>query len=164
MTPVLTLFVPQIWRIMKGKLNLHPLADFQNYREAVRQMMEDGWVLPRDLLPSAVNAALIPVDLLDFGPEFVVKANLPGVKAEDVSLSIVEDKLTIRATLNEEQDTRGGTYLRRERKATAFIRILTLPAPVEAGRAEAVCKNGILTLTLPKSKNNRPRIIKTRAE
>jgi HSP20 family protein len=149
---------------MSEKFSFDPLADFQNYRDALRQMIEGGWVLPRDLMPSAMNAIVIPVDVLDNGPEIVVKAGLAGVKPQDVSISVLGDTLTIKATLDEEDENRGATYLRRERKATAFVRTLSLPVPVEAEHAEARFKNGVLTLTLPKIPSIRPRVIKVQSE
>lgn len=144
---------------MKEKFSFDPLADFRNYREALRQMLEGGWVLPRDFMPSPMNAVVIPVDLLDNGTELVVKASLPGVKPEDVSISILKNTLTIRAFAGADDDIHGATYLRQERKASAFIRTLSLPLPVEAEQAEAHYKNGVLTLTLPKAASVRPRII-----
>ncbi len=144
---------------MKDKFLFDPLSDFQNYREAFRQMLEGGWVLPRDLMPSPMNAVVVAVDVLDNGTELVVKAGLPGVKPEDISISVLDDTLTIKATLSDEDDIRGATYLRRERKATAFIRSLKLPVKVEAGKTEARCKNGVLTLCLPKQTSQRPRTI-----
>ncbi len=145
---------------MPQKFLFDPLADFQNYREALRQMLEGGWVLPRDLMPSPMNAVVIPVDVLDNGTELVVRASLPGVRPEDVSISVLDKSLTIKAALNDEDDIRGATYLRHERKATAFVRSLTLPMAVDAARAEARYKNGVLTLTLPKRENLRQRILK----
>jgi HSP20 family protein len=115
-------------------------------------------------MPSAMNAIVIPVDVLDNGPEIVVKAGLAGVKPQDVSISVLGDTLTIKATLDEEDENRGATYLRRERKATAFVRTLSLPVPVEAEHAEARFKNGVLTLTLPKIPSIRPRVIKVQSE
>ncbi len=144
---------------MREKFSFDTLAEFRNNREALRQMLEGGWVLPRDLMPSPMNAVVIPVDLLDNGTELVVKASLPGVKPEDVSISVLKNTLTIRATASAEDDIRGATYLRRERKASAFVRALSLPVAVEASRAEAHYKNGVLTLTLPKQESVRPRII-----
>lgn len=144
---------------MKEMFSLDPLADIKNYREALRRMIEGGWVLPRDLMPSAMNAVVIPVDLLDNGTELVVKASLPGVKPEDVSISVLKNTLTIRAIISEEEDIRGATYLRQERKAREYLRTLNLPMTVVAERAEARYKNGVLTLTLPKTDSVRPRII-----
>jgi HSP20 family protein len=145
---------------MKDKFSLDPLADFQNYREALRKMVEGGWVLPRDLMPSAMNAIVIPVDMLDNGPELVIKASLAGVRPEDVSISVKGDTLTIHATVDESDENRGATYLRRERKATTFVRTISLPVPVEAEHADARYKNGVLTLTLPKVARVRPRVIR----
>jgi len=149
---------------MREKFSFDPLADFRNYREALRQMVEGGWVLPRDLMPSAMNAIVIPVDVLDNGPEIVVKASLAGVKPEDVSINVLGDTLTIKATVNEEEENRGATYLRRERKASAFVRTISLPVEVEAEHAEARYRNGVLTLTLPKVASLRPRVIKVETE
>jgi HSP20 family protein len=149
---------------MNPKFSFDPLADLRNYREALRQMLEGGWVLPRDLMPSALNAVVIPVDVLDNGPEIVIKAGLPGVKPEDVSISVLGGKLTIKATPSEEIDVKGATYLRRERRASAFVRSLSLPVSVDAGQADARFKNGVLTLTLPKDENVRPRVIKVQPE
>ncbi len=145
---------------MSDKFSFDPFADLQNYREAMRQMLEGGWVLPRDLMPSAMNAVVIPVDVLDVGPEIIVQANLPGVTQDNVSITVLGDTLTIKANLPEEEVFRGATYLRRERKASAFVRSLTLPMAVEAERAEANFKNGVLTLVLPKSESVRPKVIR----
>ena len=146
------------------RFSIDPMADLQNYREAFRQFLEGNWVLPRDLMPSPMNAVVVPVDVLDNGTEIVVKAGLPGVKPEDVSISVLGDTLTIKATLSDEDDIKGATYLHHERRASTFIRSLSLPVSVEAERAEARFKNGVLTLTLPKSANFRPRIIKVTPE
>jgi HSP20 family protein len=144
---------------MPDKFNFDPLADFHNYREALRLMLGGGWVLPRDLMPSPMNAVVIPVDVIDNGPEMVVKASLPGVRPEDVSISVLGDTLTIKASIGEDDELRGATYLRHERRAVNFIRTLSLPLKVEAGRADARFKNGVLTLTLPKADSVRPRVI-----
>jgi HSP20 family protein len=149
---------------MANKLSFDPLADFKNYRNALRQMLEGGWVLPRDLMPSPLNAVVTPVEVLDNGTELIVKASLPGVKPEDVSISILKGTLTIQATMNEENELRGATYLRHERRADTFIRTLSLPIAVEALNADARFKNGVLTLTLRKSESVRPRIIKVLPE
>ncbi len=142
------------------KFSFDPLADFKNYREALRQMWEGGWALPRDLMPSPLNAIVIPVDLLDNGTELVVKASIPGARAEDVAISVTGSTLTIKATRADEDDIRGATYLRRERKASAFVRTLSLPVAVAADQADARFKNGVLTLVLPKRESLRPRSIK----
>jgi HSP20 family protein len=145
---------------MNDKFSFDPMNDLHNYREAVRQLLEGGWVLPRDLMPSAMNAIVVPVDVIDNGPEIIIRASLPGVRPEDVSITVLGDTLTIKANIPEEENLQGATYLRHERKATAFVRSLSLPISVEAERAEARFKNGVLNLTLPKSESVRPKIIR----
>lgn len=145
---------------MSDKFSFDPFADLQNYRRAIRQLLEGGWVLPRDLMPSAMNAIVVPVDLIDNGPELVLKTSLPGVRPEDVVVTVLGDILTIKAPIPEDEEVKGATYLRRERKATAYLRSLTLPVAVLPDRAEARFKNGVLTLTLPKTESVRPRTIK----
>jgi HSP20 family protein len=151
---------------MTDRFSFDPMADLNNYREALRQMLEGGWVLPRDLMPSPMNAVVIPVDVLDNGPEIVIKANMPGVKPEDVAINVLGDTLTIKASMSDEEDLniRGATYLRRERRVSTLVRSLSLPMPVVAEQSEARFKNGILTLTLPKSESVRPRVIKVMPE
>lgn len=141
---------------MRRRFSLDPISELQNYREALRQMIEGGWVLPRDLLPSPLNAVVAAVDILDNGPDLLIKASLPGAQPEDVLIRVLENTLTIQADLREEDDTRGATYLRRERRATRFVRTLQLPVAVIAERAEAHYRNGVLILSLPKSQAARP--------
>jgi HSP20 family protein len=145
---------------MNEKFSFDPMNDLQNYREAIRQLLEGGWVLPRDLMPSAMNAIVVPVDVIDNGPDIVIRASLPGVRPEDVAITVLGETLTIKAVIPEEETLKGATYLRHERKATSFVRSLSLPISVESERAEARFKHGVLTLTLPKSENVRPKVIR----
>ena len=145
---------------MNEKFSFDPMNDLHNYREAIRQLMEGGWVLPRDLMPSAMNAIVIPVDVIDNGPEIIIRASLPGVGPEDVSITVLGETLTIKAAIPDEDTLKGATFLRHERKATSFVRSLSLPISVESERAEARFKNGVLTLTLPKSESVRPKVIR----
>jgi HSP20 family protein len=147
---------------MPRKFNLDPREDFKNYQAAMRQTLQNGVVLPRDLMPSPMNAIVIPVDVLDNGTEIMVKANLPGVRPEDVSITVLKGTLTIKAEMQDESDTRGAIYLRRERKITSFTRSLSLPSPVNVEKAEAKYKNGVLTLILPKSNRFQTQVISTR--
>lgn len=146
---------------MRKKFRLNPQVDLHNYRQALGQILDGNWTLPRDLLPSALNAAVPPVDVLDNGTEIVVKTNLPGVNPEDVQVNIANKTLTIRASLaQEDEDTRGATYLQHERRTTGFLRTITLPFDVETAKAAARMKHGVLTLILPKSASRRPNVIK----
>jgi HSP20 family protein len=141
-------------------LGFDPISEMSSYRDAARQLFEAGWPTPRDINPSALASVVVPVDVLDTGPEIVVLINLPGVKAEDISISVISNNLTVKGTLQVQPELEGATYLRHERRATAFTRTLSLSYPVDSDRAEAKLNNGVLTLTLPKSESLRPKTIR----
>ena len=140
-----------------------PIQEFNNTRDALRQLAESGMVMPRDLMPSAVATMILPIDLIDDGPQIIVQTNLPGLKAEEVSITVVGTTLTIKATLEKRDEFPGATVLRRERRTGVVARSLTLPVEVEPERAEAKFANGVLTLTLPKSEAIRPKTIRVTA-
>jgi HSP20 family protein len=140
-------------------LGFDPIAELGAYRDAMRQLLEEGWA-PRDIAPSAVASVLMPVDLLDVGPDLVVRANMPGVKAENLTITLSGNALTLKGEVKAEPEFEGATYLRRERRATTFSRSLILPMDVEADHAEAIFSDGVLTLTLPKSESVRPKTIR----
>lgn len=149
---------------MADIFSFDPFVELGAYRDALRQLVESGMLLPRDLLPSAVASVVVAVDVLDTGPEIVVLANLPGVKAEDVQISVVGTTLSIKGSVQTSKEYEGSHIIRRERRATGFIRTVQLPVEVDADRAAAKFSNGVLTLTLPKSETIRPRMIKVESE
>lgn len=149
---------------MADIFSFDPFVELGAYREALRQLVESGMLLPRDLLPSAVASVVVAVDVLDTGPEIVVLANLPGVKAEDVQISVVGTSLSIKGSVQVSKEYEGSHVIRRERRATGFVRTVQLPVEVDADRAAAKFSNGVLTLTLPKSETIRPRMIKVESE
>ena len=145
-------------------LGFDPFVDFNAYRDALRQLVEGGWFMPRDLMPSAVASVVIPLDMLDTGPDIVVQTNLPGVKPADVSITVVGNTLTIKGSLGQQEQFQGANYLRRERHSASFARSIALPISVDAEHAEAKFNNGVLTLTLPKAEAVRPKNIKVQDE
>ncbi len=141
-------------------LGFDPFVELNAYRDALRQLVEGGWFMPRDLLPSAMTAVVIPIDMMDTGPEIIVQTNLPGVKPEEVSVTVVGNTLTIKGTTQQQEEFQGASYLRRERRSTSFTRSVSLPVTVDAEHGEAKFQNGVLTLTLPKAEAVRPKTIK----
>lgn len=145
---------------MPTSVEFDPAAELATLREFARQFVSEGWLGPRDVLPAALSAFSVPVDILDTGPALVVRASLPGLHPNDVRLAIIGETLTLSGKARDEEDEPGVTYLRRERRPLAFHRTLPLPVPVDAEQAEAIFKDGVLTLTLPKNEAVRPRTIK----
>jgi HSP20 family protein len=110
---------------------------------------------------AAVGAAWAPaIDVHEEKDGYIVKAELPGVKREDVSLSLEEDVLTIKGERREEKEEKREGYLRRERAYGAFQRTLQLPRPVKAEAVSAEFKDGVLKIRLPKADTAKSREIK----
>ena len=88
-----------------------------------------------------------------------VRAELPGVKAESLELSVVEGRLLVRGERKTEVEDKSASYHRREREAGFFRRTIALPARVASDRVSAAMKEGVLTITLPKAEEAKPRKI-----
>jgi HSP20 family protein len=87
-----------------------------------------------------------------------VELELPGVKSDELELSVVGDELSIKVE-RPEVEREGAMYHRRERSVGSFARVLRLPIPVNPDRVEAELRHGVLSITLPKAESARPRKI-----
>ena len=104
----------------------------------------------------------LPIDVQADSDEFVISAPVPGLKAEDLQIQILDDVVTLRA--EQEQDEQdGGSLLLREIPQGGFERSVRLPAPLDAQHAEARIENGLLTLRIPKAEEARPKTIAVQA-
>jgi HSP20 family protein len=96
--------------------------------------------------------------------EIVVKASLPGFKADDVQINITGDVLTVRGEMKHEEEKKEKAWHMREQRWGSFERSVALPTNVVADRANADFENGILTITLPKAEEAKPRTISVKAK
>lgn len=140
-----------------------PLTTLRSWREAMRQFLEEGRVDPSDVLPTSLASRLVAVDVLDTGDDLLIRADMPGVKAEKLKITLSGNTLTIKGEVEAEDEPAEAIHLRRERRLSAYSRSITLPVAVEAEKAQAVFGDGVLSLTLPKSEKVRPKIIKVTA-
>jgi HSP20 family protein len=101
----------------------------------------------------------LALDVVESPEEFVVKASLPGVKAEDVNVTFSDDVLTIKAEISSEEEKEDARYHLRERRYGTFARSLTLPRGVNSEGIQAGFEAGVLTLHLPKSEEVKPKRI-----
>ena len=105
-----------------------------------------------------------PVDLSETDSEVVVKAVLPGVKGDEIDISVNDGILTVKGENHAETKDEGESYYRREIRYGAFSRSIPLPATVDHAKAEAEFVDGVLTVTLPKAEEARPKTIKVKAQ
>lgn len=93
-----------------------------------------------------------------------MKAALPGLKPEDVSIDITGETLTIKGESKAEQEVKEKDYLYQERRYGAFSRSVVLPSGLKSDKAEATMEDGVLTLTMPKAEEVKPKAIKVKAK
>jgi HSP20 family protein len=136
-----------------------PFREAISLRDAMTSLLQDSFVRPGGM-PAQGAFATFPLDVSETENEFVVRASLPGVKPDDVQITVHGDTLTIRGESKAEGDRKGEQWHLRERRFGAFQRALTLTTPVDPDQAQASYEHGVLTLTLPKSEAARPRQIK----
>ncbi|HIC95788.1 TPA: Hsp20/alpha crystallin family protein, partial [Candidatus Bipolaricaulota bacterium] len=125
-----------------------PFREMMSLREAIDQLFEESFVRPsRWLMPRWEGVGTLPIDMYETDEAVVVKASIPGIKPEDLDISVAGDTLTIKGETRAEEEVKRENYYCRERRFGAFGRSVTLPVPVVADKAEAVFENGVLTLT-----------------
>jgi len=139
-----------------------PFSELMTLRDAMDRLFEESFVRPGRLLARPAAGA-VPVDVYQQDANIIVKAPLPGVKPEDIDISVVGDTLTIRGEMKQEREVKEEDYVRRERRFGAFSRTVSLPTPVNTSKANATFENGVLTLTLPVAEEAKPKQIKIKA-
>ena len=105
------------------------------------------------------SRAFPAVNITEDAENFYVRGELPGIKAEDLDVSVVEGALLIRGERKLATEDKQANYHRREREAGFFRRMIALPARVDSAKVSAKVKNGVFTITLPKAEEAKPRKI-----
>lgn len=105
-----------------------------------------------------------PIDVEETDNEYIIKAELPGVKKNDVKISATEDTLTISGERKIEREEKGKTYHKIEMNYGQFERSIKFPTEVIADKAKATYKDGILTVSIPKSEKAKPKELEIQVE
>lgn len=157
-----------------------PWSDIVSLREAMNSLLEDSFVRARGGLPRVGGS--LAVDVKEKDDSYEIRASVPGVKPDDVDVSVLGDTVRIRGQFESERrhdqnqdqtqgqgETANGAggqtgqqkerWLIRERRSGAFERVVTLPSAVNSDQATAEFQDGILTITLPKAEEAKPRSI-----
>jgi HSP20 family protein len=127
-------------------------------RDEIDRLFESSIFDPAQSSPllSGWNPAL---DVYEDSDNIVVKAELPGMKKEDIDVSLHDGALSISGERKREEKYEGAETCREERFVGRFQRTITLPSPVDAGKVKAQYKDGILSITLPKTEEAKPKHI-----
>lgn len=140
-----------------------PFGEMVTLRQAMDRLFEDSFVSPLTLRTFNGEAVAPPLDVHQTADEIVVTAALPGIKPDDVDITITGQTLSIRGEFKADEEISRDQYLYRERRHGTFNRQIQLPVRVQGDAASATFENGLLTLSIPKSEEVKPRQIQVKA-
>lgn len=151
---------------MSSLMRFDPEREFLSLRDAMNRLMEESFVLPSMIgeVRGSGRSWGLAVDMYETNDNLLVKASVPGIKPEQLEVTVQGETLTIKGEAQEEQQREQGRYHVRERRQGAFSRTLTLPFPIQSDKVQATFENGVLTLTLPKAEEIKPRSIKVQVK
>ena len=136
-----------------------PLMDLVSFRDAMERLFDERSFRPL-WIGNGERQAAPALDLYTTPDAVIAKVALPGVKPEDVDVTIGDDLVTISGSYKEEKETSDAGYVHHELSQGKFSRVFALPTAVKADAAKAEFKDGLLTLTIPKSDEVKPTHVK----
>jgi HSP20 family protein len=135
-------------------------GELMTLRSAVDRLFDDDFFRPFQVGSVSFEGAGIPLDVTTDADALTVEAALPGIKPEDVEITVENGTLTISGTTSEARKAEDGSYLVQEIRRGTFSRSLTLPNGLEPDKAEATFEHGVLRLRIPKAEQMKPRQIR----
>lgn len=133
-----------------------PFEELERMRREMDRLFED---LAGGTFRESRSGVFPLVNVTEGGDSYYVRAELPGIKGEDLDISVKGNSLSIAGERKIPGEDERAQYHRREREAGRFSRIISLPAQIDTAKVEAHCSDGILTITLPKSEAAKPKQI-----
>jgi HSP20 family protein len=145
---------------MSNLIQWKPARDMMTLRDAMDQLFDEAFTRPIGMMDFSLPA----IDLYQTTDDIVVKAALPGMKADEVEISVTGDMLTLKGEMCQKEVGTDIAYHIREQRYGRFERSLMLPTEVQSDKAKAEFENGILTITLPKAEQVHPKTITVKAK
>jgi HSP20 family protein len=142
---------------------LTPWSGTTAMRKEMERLFDRFWDLDLPEVPT-FGEWMPKIDLAETKDALVVKAEIPGIEPKEIALTLQDQMLTIKGEKKHEKEEKDEHYYRAERAYGAFARNLRLPAPVDGGKVTATFKNGVLTVTLPKTAAAKGATIPIKAE
>ena len=136
-----------------------PFNRAMSLRQMMDRLMEDAFIMPGEHQQPEGGTMSLAVNAYEQGDTFVVEAQLPGMRPEDIDVSIEHGTLTIRGEFQNEDERKDRNYVMREYRRGSFMRSLRLPETIDPDAADARFENGVLRLMFPKSEKAKPRRI-----
>lgn len=138
----------------------NPYREMMSYRNAMDRLVDSDFFNTMSIRTQPRNWGLA-LDVMENDEAYVVKASLPGFDPEDVDITFENEMLTIKAEVKEEQEEKDEErrYYMRERRYGRFSRSISLPSTIDVDAIEANFEAGVLTLSLPKAEEAKPKRI-----
>jgi len=133
-----------------------PLDDFDQVRREMLRLLDSSFGEPG-------AGVFPPVNITQDDDNFYLRAEVPGIKADELSISAVRNRVSLAGKREIQPEHDRVSYHRKERAEGSFDRTVTLPTEVDTERVDARYADGILTLTLPKAEETKPRQITVRS-
>ena len=136
---------------------------FEELERMRRQMDRLSGGLSRGFLREPAAGVFPLMNVTEDKDNYYVRAELPGLKGDELDISVTGDTLSISGERKLPVEDEKAQYHRREREAGRFSRVVSLPAEVNTGKVDARCRDGVLTVVLPKSEAVKPKQITVKA-
>ena len=149
---------------MSNLTRWEPIREMVTLRDAMDRLFDDAFTRPWGQTDGGRSMGLPAVDMYQTDDDVVVKMAVPGIQPEDVQISVTGDTLSIKGELKEKDDNKEKAYHLREQRWGSFERTLALPTDVKADKASADFENGVLTITLPKAEEVKPKTITVKSK
>ncbi len=146
---------------MSNLTRWEPVREMMTLREAMDRLFDDAFTRPLSLRGVSTMPA---IDMYQTEDDVVVKATLPGLKADDVDITVTGETLILRGEFKQENEQKESSYHIREQRYGSFERSILLPTDVKADKAKADFENGILTITMPIAEEVKPKSITIKAK
>lgn len=140
------------------------MPDVVSLREAMDRLFEDSIIRPSTWTGLGAGQIAVPVDLWETTDAYYLRADLPGLGADDIEINVTADTVAIAGESTPTADVTAEGWLRQERRTGKFQRAFSLPMQLEPDKVEATVENGVLHLTLPKAEAVRPKQVKINAK
>lgn len=138
----------------------NPFAEFEKLQDEINKVFED-FPLASYKDADSPNFFWAPaIDVYNTPDSYIIKADLPGMKRENIDVAVEGDILVLKGEKKEEKEEKGKDFLKRERMIGSFSRTLKLPGEVDAEKIAASYKDGVLEINLPKKEEAKPKQIK----
>ena len=146
---------------MSNLIRWEPAREMMTLREAMDRLFDDAFTRPLSLR----DAWSVPaIDMYQTDDEIVVKAALPGIKPDEVQINVTGEVLTLKGEMKHEEDKKEKAWHIHEQRWGSFERSIVLPTDVVSDKTKAEFENGILTITLPKAEEVKPKVINIKAK